>query len=121
MSKQRIPSQLSDSVILISREGMGSGDLQLQRKLLQTYSTLLIENRSPPAAICFYADGVKLIVEGSPLLESLSQLEEQGVHLIVCATCLKHYGLLDQVRVGIVGGMGDILEAQLQADKVITL
>ena len=121
MTKIPDKSPLSEAVILITREGMGSGDLQLQRKLLQTYSTLLIDNQSLPAAICFYTDGVKLVVEGSPLLNSLSRIEEKGVRLIVCATCLKHYGLYDKVRVGIVGGMGDILEAQVKAGKVITL
>jgi hypothetical protein len=30
-------------------------------------------------------------------------------------------GLADQVQVGIVGGMPDIIEAQIRADKVITL
>lgn len=121
MTKVPDKSPLSEAVILITREGMGSGDLPLQQKLLQTYATLLIENQSLPAAICFYADGVKLVVEGSPLLDPLSRLEEQGVRLIVCATCLKHYGLSDKVRVGIAGGMGDILEAQVRAGKVIAL
>ena len=36
-------------------------------------------------------------------------------------TVLNHYGLEDQVQVGVVGGMTDILEAQWRADKVITL
>jgi hypothetical protein len=41
--------------------------------------------------------------------------------LIVCSTCLNYFNLTDKVQVGIVGGMGDILEAQIKADKVITL
>jgi sulfur relay (sulfurtransferase) complex TusBCD TusD component (DsrE family) len=43
------------------------------------------------------------------------------VRLIVCNTCLNYYGLLDKVRVGIIGGMADIIEAQWKADRVITL
>ena len=38
-----------------------------------------------------------------------------------CVTCLSHYGLNDQVAVGIVGGMHDIVELQQRAQKVITL
>ena len=114
-------SSFSDTVILITREGMGSADIPLQHKLLNTYLKLLVENNSLPAIICFYADGVKLVVEGSPLLESLSDLEGKGTRLIVCLTCLKYYDLLDKVRVGIVGGMPDIIEAQSRAGKVITL
>ena len=114
-------SSFSETVLLITREGMGSADVTLQHKLLDTYLKLLIENNSLPAAICFYTDGVKLVVEGSPLLERLSQIEQKGVRLIICSTCLNYFELLDKVRVGIVGGMSDILEAENKASKVITL
>lgn len=100
---------------------MGSADLTLQHKLLDTYLKLLVENNSLPAAICFYTDGVKLVVEGSPFLERLSEIEQKGVRLIICSTCLNHFGLSEKVRIGIVGGMSDILEAQSRASKVITL
>lgn len=60
-------------------------------------------------------------MEGSPVLEQLHALEGKGVRLIICSTCLNYFGLQDKVKVGIVGGMADILEAQLRADKVITL
>jgi sulfur relay (sulfurtransferase) complex TusBCD TusD component (DsrE family) len=114
-------SSLSDTVILIAREGMGSADIPLQQKLLDIYLRLLLESGSLPAAICFYTDGVKLVAEGSPLLERLTQVEQRGVRLIVCSTCLNYLGLMDKVRVGIVGGMPDIIEAQIRASKVITL
>ncbi len=112
---------LSDATILITRDGIGSADEALQRKLLDTYLRLLMENGSLPAAICFYTDGVKLVVEGSPFLEPLSQLEHRGVRLISCSTCLNYFGLVEKVRVGVVGSMADILEAQSRAGKVITL
>jgi sulfur relay (sulfurtransferase) complex TusBCD TusD component (DsrE family) len=108
-------------VLLITNDGMGSADLELQHKLMGTYFRLLDESNLLPAAICFYTDGVKLVVEGSPVIEVLKSLEARGVHLIICSTCLNHFGLADQVQVGIVGGMTDIIEAQWRADKVITL
>lgn len=100
---------------------MGSADAVLQHKLLDTYLRLLAENDSLPAASCFYTNGVNLVVEGSPFLEWLSQMEKRGVRLIICATCLNYFGLTEKVRLGIVGGMPDILEAQIKASKVITL
>jgi intracellular sulfur oxidation DsrE/DsrF family protein len=109
------------TVILVTNDGMGKGDLPLQHRLLRTYLGLLDEHRLLPAVICFYTEGVKLVVEGSPLLEELKALEAKGVHLIICNTCLNHYDLADRVQVGVVGGMTDILEAQWRADKVITL
>ena len=55
------------------------------------------------------------------MLEALQSLEARGVRLILCGTCLNWFGLTDRLRVGIVGGMTDIIEAQRLADKVITL
>ena len=111
----------SDTVILIARNGMGEADQVLQYKLIDTYLKLLDEHNILPGAICFYTEGVHLVVEGSPVLETLQSLEHKGVRLILCSTCLNYFELMDKVQVGIVGGMGDILEAQRQASKVIAL
>jgi selenium metabolism protein YedF len=114
-------SATSPTVILINNNGMGRGDAEFQQKLIRTYFRLLIENKYLPTAICFYTEGVRLVVEGSPILEELRILEQSGIRLVICGTCLNHYGLADKVQVGIVGGMNDILEYQWLADKVITL
>ncbi|MAT42362.1 MAG: SirA family protein [Anaerolineaceae bacterium] len=111
----------SETVLLITRNGMGDADPILQKKLITTYFKLLDENDVLPAVICFYAEGVHLVVEGSPVLDSLRSLESKGVHLILCNTCLNFYNLIEKKQVGIVGGMTDIIEAQRRAHKVITL
>lgn len=111
----------SDTVILITRNGMGEAEQTLQQKLISTYLKLLDEHDMLPGAICFYTEGVHLVVEGSPVLETLLSLEKKGVRLILCSTCLNYFNLIERVKVGIVGGMGDILEAQRRAGKVITL
>ena len=112
---------MKDTIIQITNDGMGKGDPALQHKLIVKYLELIQMNENLPNAITFYTDGVKLVVEGSPALEQLHALESKGVRLIICGTCLEHYGLAEKVRVGIMGGMTDIIEAQVKADKVITL
>jgi sulfur relay (sulfurtransferase) complex TusBCD TusD component (DsrE family) len=109
------------ALIQVIHDGMGAADQALQHTLLRKYLLLLLENHTLPGAICFYTSGVKMVVEGSPVLDVLHALEDQGVRLIVCKTCLDYYGLVERVRVGIVGGMGDIIAAQWLSDKVITL
>ena len=111
----------AETVLLVTRNGMGEAEPDLQHKLITIYLTLLDENNILPAAICFYAEGVRLAVEGSPVLERLKSLQDKGVHLILCGTCLNYFNLTDQVKVGVVGGMADILEAQQRATKVISL
>ena len=111
----------SETVLLISRNGMGDAEPALQQKLITTYFRLLDENNILPAAICFYANGVRLVVEGSPVVDALQSLEAKGVRLLLCSTCLTYYQLSEQVQVGITGGMTDILEAQRRAGKVIAV
>lgn len=100
---------------------MGQAEPELRQKLVHTYLTMLLDNQPLPLAICLYAEGVRLAVEGSPVLDVLKSLQERGVYLIICSTCVGYYNLREQVQVGIVGGMHDILEAQMRAEKVITL
>lgn len=109
------------TVILINRKGMGVADHELQITLIQTYLRTLNEAADQPAEICFYAEGVFLVVEGSPVLPQLITLETTGIRLTVCSTCLNYYGLTDQVAVGRKGTMVEIVNAQMRADKVITI
>lgn len=111
----------SSTVILLNNDGMGSAEEALRHKLLRVYLTMLQENGFYPGAICFYAGGVKMVIEGSPVLDLLRALEAKGVRLVICTTCLQYFGLTDKVAVGIVGGMNDIVLAQWMASKVITL
>ncbi|MDP1547975.1 MAG: DsrE family protein [Anaerolineales bacterium] len=113
---------MKDTVILCTRFGMGQTDLQaLSETLITKFFSLLLESGQLPPVVCFYTDGVRLTTSGSPVLEQLKQMEAKGVRLIVCSTCLDAMGLADQVQAGIVGGMTDIIEAQIRASKVITL
>jgi intracellular sulfur oxidation DsrE/DsrF family protein len=112
---------MKDTVILVTNNGMGKADLPLQQKLIGKYLELLALHTDLPAAICFYTEGVKLVIDDSPVLGQLKALEDKGVHLIVCSTCLEYFNLASRVKIGIVGGMTDIIEAQMKAEKVITI
>jgi intracellular sulfur oxidation DsrE/DsrF family protein len=109
-------------VVIFKSNGMGITAAQELREILARKFLGLITDADPlPDAICFYTDGVKLVCEGSPILAELLALEARGVHLVICQTCLNYFGLADQVRCGVVGGMTDIITAMWRADKVIDL
>jgi selenium metabolism protein YedF len=118
---EKLKANSDSTVILINNDGMGAAEEPLRHKLLRVYLTMLQENGLFPGAICFYANGVKMAVEGSPVLDLLRAFEARGVRLISCGTCLQYFGLADKISVGIVGGMNDIVLAQWMAAKVITL
>lgn len=112
---------MHDTVILVTTNGMGKADEKLQLTLIEKYLELLLRGSSLPYALCFYTDGVKLVCDGSPVIPQLKKLETMNVRMIICSTCLNYFDLADKVQVGIIGGMGDILEAQLRAANVITI
>lgn len=108
-------------MIVVNNNGMGQAEPALSHKLIQTFLNMLDLDDRLPRTICFYAEGVKMAVEGSPVLEELQSLADKGVELIVCTTCLNHYGVMQQLRVGAAGSMKEIVAAQWNAQKVITL
>jgi len=110
------------TVFVFASYGMGQTDnAELKIKLAKKFLALIADADPLPSQICFYTDGVKLCVNGSPLLDELRALTAKGVELVLCSTCLDTFGLRDQVAVGVVGGMGDIITAMTNADNVITL
>jgi len=110
-----------DVTLLVTRNGMGQADPALGHKLAGTFFDLLdLENRLP-GRVCFYAEGVKLVCEGSPVLETLAALESRGVRLLVCSTCLKFYELEGARVVGEASDMRAIQAAQWDATKVISI
>lgn len=109
------------TVLLFTRNGLGEASEGLQQTLAVKYLSLLAQEEEKPSQILFYTEGVKLVCEGSLVIGWLRQLEEAGVELNVCSTCLEYFGLSDQVQVGKIGGMPGILEALQKADKVISL
>ena len=110
------------TVFIFSSYGMGcTDDASLKIALAKKFLALIARHDPLPAQICFYTDGVKLTVEGSPVLDELKALQEKGVELVICSTCIDTFGLRDKVRLGVVGGMPDIITAITQADNAITL
>ena len=100
---------------------MGKAPEDLGKTLIQNYLGLLKDEKKLPVALLFYGEGVKLVSEGSHVLDPLKVLESRGVQLIACKTCLNYFGLLDNVKAGHVGTMADILTLQMEAKKVITI
>ena len=110
-----------DTLIQLTRNGMGGGDDVLALQLAQNYFTLLNEEQELPRVIAFYNAGVKLLCSSSPAIEALKKLEARGVRLIACKTCLNHFGLMDRLEAGVGVTMVDIMTFQKIAQKVINL
>ena len=108
------------TVIVLNNDGMGHGDGGLGRRLATLFLGKL-GRMSGLESIVFYNGGVKLLVEGSGALQPLATLEENGIDLVACGTCIDHFELRERIRVGRIGGMDDIIAELSAADKVITI
>lgn len=108
-----------DFIVVISSDTMGEGDKELGRLLISNFIKALKDLDKLPAKIIFYNGGVKLAVRGSENLEHLQQLEKMGVEILLCATCVNHYGINDKTGAGILSNMFTIAEAMASASKVI--
>ena len=103
---------------LIQGEGLGRGDDKLGQVIMGNFLRLLGESRDKPESLIFWNHGVRLVCEGSAVLEHLRRLEEQGVEILACTTCLEYLDLRDKLIVGKPTTMAKSVQAVLSADVV---
>lgn len=108
-------------VLVVSSDIMGRGEAELGSILVRGFFHTLGEVQPLPQHILFFNTGVKLACTGSPVLEDLRALEDRGIELLVCGTCLNYYKLTEQLAAGQVSNMYDIAETMLSAGKVVNL
>jgi intracellular sulfur oxidation DsrE/DsrF family protein len=111
-------------VILVTKTWLGhvtEAERGFGEATLDTFLHTLEAAPEKPAAIGFYTEGVKLVVSSSPVVLGLKVLADAGVRMLVCQSCLPQYGLADQVAVGTMGSMVDIVATVMGADTVVTV
>lgn len=106
-------------VIVFSSNGMGQGSDELGEVLIKGLVNIIIETAPLPSHLIFYNSGIFLTVEGSTLVNSLRDLENRGVEMLVCGTCVQHFDKKDAVRVGTISNMYKILETMTAAGHII--
>ncbi|MBN2430065.1 MAG: sulfurtransferase-like selenium metabolism protein YedF [Acidobacteria bacterium] len=108
------------TVFFINKDRIGHGSDELGLNLMKAFVNTLNDLDVRPRFICFMNGGVKLTLTGSDTLPALQKLEESGVTMLVCGTCLNYFGVTEQCRVGTVSNMYDIATTMLTSSKVIT-
>jgi len=91
---------MPSKTILIQSEGLGRGDDKLGTILMANFLRLLGDSQDKPRALVFWNAGVRLLCEGSKVLEHLKRLDGQGVEILACTTCLEYLELTDKIKVG---------------------
>ncbi len=107
--------------VIVGTDRMGKGDDTLGQKLLKSFIGTLKEMGPELWRLVLLNGGVKLTVEGSECLAELQSLQKAGISILVCGTCLGHFGLLEKKQVGETTNMLDIVTAMQTADKVVSI
>lgn len=111
----------SSVVVLITTRCLGSGDEQLGGILMKAFLNTLWDSEPKPERVIFINDGVRLTTEGSEVLDALTLMEQAGVELLSCGTCLDYYNLREKLKVGQVTNMKATVGSLLASEKVITI
>ncbi len=109
------------TVVIVNSETMGRGNDKLGGVLIDKFLQTLADMPEKPVIVAFYNTGVRLLCEGSAVLEPLGKLQAAGVELLACGTCLEFFDLRPHIVVGRASNMREITGALLTADKVITI
>ena len=107
------------TVVVISSDKMGEGSDELGKVLIKGFIFAISEQEKLPDTILFYNGGAKLTCNGSDSLDDIRSLEEAGVKVMTCGTCLNHYGLTEELAVGTVTNMYVIAETMTSADLIV--
>lgn len=108
-------------MIMCATDRMGFGDDALGLKLMVNFIRTLKEMGPELWRLVFVNAGVKLTIDGSEVVDDLKALEKDGLQILVCGTCLTHFGLLERKQVGETTNMLDIVTAMQLADRVINI
>ena len=106
------------TVVVLNQDQLGHGDSELGRKILGTFLRKCVALHGLET-IVLYNGGVRLVAADSPVLAELSSLENNGVDLLPCGTCIEALGI--EVSVGKVSNMDEIVAELANAEKVITM
>ena len=106
-------------VIYVAHKEMGAGDEELGLTLMRAFLKTLLEFKPLPWRMIFLNGGVKLTTSGSPVLGVLEELEQAGVGLLSCGTCLDYFQLKSKLKAGKVTNMFEIVASLRSAGRVI--
>jgi selenium metabolism protein YedF len=106
--------------VFIVTDKIGRGNDELGALLMKNFLYSLARNAEKPKAVMLMNEGVRLACQGSTSIDDLKLLEEAGVPVKACGTCLDFLGIKDDLAAGSVGAMPDSVAALL-ADDVLTI
>jgi selenium metabolism protein YedF len=108
------------NLVYIGTNTMGRGDDELGTKLMRGFLRTCIDVAPLPWRMIFINAGVKLTTIDDDAVQAVTVLQDKGVEILSCGTCLQHFGLEKDLKVGKFTNMFEVIESFNAATKVIS-
>ena len=115
------PERKGSMSVMLTYDRIGADSEGLGEVLMKSYLGTLVQSEKPPSVIALMNNAVKMAVSGSSAFDYLCELSDRGSLILVCGTCTKHFGITDDVKIGIISNMFEITEAISGTTKTIVV
>lgn len=105
-------------LLIVATDVMGREE-DLGRILMKAFFETMKTYREVPHTIFFLNAGVKLTTTNTEIAAVLKEIEAFGVEIYSCGTCLKYYGLENDLKVGHRGTTNHIVEGMKDFVKTV--
>ena len=119
--EEKKQEELDNKCIFISSNKMGNGNDELGEVLMKGFIYTLTESKPYPKSILLVNSGVKLSTENYDTVENFKILQEAGVEILSCGTCLDYYGLKESLKVGNITNMYTIVDIMKNSSQTISI
>ncbi len=108
---------MSQKTIFLKSDKIGEGELGAM--LIQGFLGAILEQEETLKSIVCVNSAVLLTTsENEDIINIFKALEEKGVKIYSCGTCLDYYKIRENLKVGVVGNAMDTTKALLTEDII---
>lgn len=107
-----------DILLIVGTDALGKEE-GLGKILIKGFFETMKVTKEIPHTIFFLNAGVKLTTTDTEIIPILKDIEAMGVEIYSCGTCLKHYNLESELKVGYRGTTNHIIEGMKDFKKTV--
>lgn len=108
------------SLLLLS-DKIGADSDGLGDALMKAFLGTAAKSDNAPRVIALMNEGIKMALPDRSTCDTLRELEEKGVQLLICGTCAKHFGITEEIKIGVISNMFEITSAVFDTAKPIVM